>query len=334
MGSSGRERDEWEGLSLDDEFVGAAAIVELSADERRSEAIRKRFEAEGAAERVARKVSIRKARRLRRMRKAMQVGVAASLIGGAVTWAMFAPEGSGRYDVLSGEWSSKDVPSQSKESKDKPIGQPAPIPGLDDRYVYIEMQRGGKKPVAYDPCRPIHYVTNTRTMPAGDSALVGQAIAEASRVTGLVFIDDGPTDEVPTLERAGYDPERYGDKWSPVLISWTDPTEVPRLAGPTVGLGGSLRLETTGPTGFEKPKSVYVTGTISLDGPQFAGISSSLVATKVAIIKHELGHLLGLNHVDDSTQLMYKEQKDVVTYGNGDLNGLAQLGAGDCFPFL
>ena len=120
----------------------------------------------------------------------------------------------------------------------------------------------------------------------------------------------------------------------PVLISWTDPAEDPRLAGQTVGVGGSLRLETSGPTGFEKPKSVYVTGTISLDGPQFAEIPSANEASKVAIIKHELGHLLGLNHVDDPMQLMHKETKDVGTYANGDLNGLANLGTGDCFPYL
>ena len=237
MKQAGRGGNEWEGLFLDDEFVGAALVTELSAEERRSEAIRKRFEAEAIAENVARKASIKRARRLRRKRKVMQVGAAASLIGGAVAWAMFAPEGSGRYDVLSGEWSSNNMPSRSKESKRQPIGQPAPIPALDDRYVYVSMQSGGKKPVAYEPWRPIHYVT--------------KAIAEASRATGLVFIDDGPTQERPDPERAAYDPEFYGDQWSPVLISWTDPTEDPRLAGPTVGMGGSLRIETSGPTGFE-----------------------------------------------------------------------------------
>jgi hypothetical protein len=85
-------------------------------------------------------------------------------------------------------------------------------------------------------------------------------------------------------------------------------------------VGGSLRLESSGPTGLKKPKSVHVTGTISLDGPQFGEIPSAFEAIKVAIIEHELGRLLGLNHVDDPTQLIYKETKDTSAYGNGDLN--------------
>ena len=55
---------------------------------------------------------------------------------------------------------------------------------------------------------------------------------------------------------------------------------------------------------------------------------------QVAVIQHELGHLLGLNHVDDPTQLRYKDAIDTSAYGNGDLNGLAHLGTGDCFPYL
>jgi predicted Zn-dependent protease len=79
---------------------------------------------------------------------------------------------------------------------------------------------------------------------------------------------------------------------------------------------------------------LYVSGTISLDGPQFAESPSGTRAVQAAIIKHELGHLLGLNHVDDPTQLVYKEAIDTSAYGVEDLNGLAHLGTGHCFPDL
>ena len=52
-----------------------------------------------------------------------------------------------------------------------------------------------------------------------------------------------------------------------------------------------------------------------------------------AVIQHELGHLLGLDHVDDAGQLIYSETRGGVTgFGSGDLNGLAALGGGAVRP--
>ena len=66
---------------------------------------------------------------------------------------------------------------------------------------------------------------------------------------------------------------------------------------------GSLALEYTGRTGYEKPKRLYVSGTISRDGPQFAESPPGTGAMQVAVIQHELGPLLGPNHVDDPGDL-------------------------------
>jgi predicted Zn-dependent protease len=52
-----------------------------------------------------------------------------------------------------------------------------------------------------------------------------------------------------------------------------------------------------------------------------------------AIIEHELGHVVGLDHVADPTQLMNPELEPGVTgFGDGDRRGLALLGEGACFP--
>jgi hypothetical protein len=52
-----------------------------------------------------------------------------------------------------------------------------------------------------------------------------------------------------------------------------------------------------------------------------------------AVIRHELAHVVGLDHVDDENELMHPVgHPDAVTFGPGDLTGLAELGRGQWFP--
>jgi Matrixin len=54
-----------------------------------------------------------------------------------------------------------------------------------------------------------------------------------------------------------------------------------------------------------------------------------------SVLLHELGHIMGLNHVRDPDQLMYSGRHpnfSVRTFGRGDLEGLRRLGAdAGCF---
>ena len=97
------------------------------------------------------------------------------------------------------------------------------------------------------------------------------------------------------------------------------------------GLGGSGYAEAAG------QPLVLAAGQISLDAPDLAGIMASRpdgAAEVRAIIMHELGHVLGLAHVNDPSQLMYAENKGVQDFAAGDRAGLALLGAGPCVPQL
>ena len=231
--------------------------------------------------------------------------------------------------------SASAYPPRGVDAGKEPLGTPAPVPQPSDSYTFIHGDsRQGM--VAYDPCRPIRYVTRPDNAPPGAGRLVAEAVAAASKASGFVFIDDGETAESFSSERNPYQPGRYGKRWAPVLIVWETPAEQPRFATDAAsdqpylaGLGGSQAI--TGDQG----SAVFVTGTIQLnaealtralahpDGPAQVG----------GVIQHELGHVLGLGHVQDPTQLMYEHgQNEVRTFAAGDRTGLAKLGQGRCFP--
>jgi hypothetical protein len=154
-------------------------------------------------------------------------------------------------------------------------------------------------------------------------------VAEISAATGLQFIYDGTTTEDPDTRREPYQPDRYGSRWAPVLITWSDPDEVPELAGDVVGLGGST------PRGAPGQPLVYVTGQVTLDAPGLAPILEAPGGAHHvrATLVHELAHVVGLAHVDDPAQVMHPAG-EVTTLAAGDRAGLAELGAGPCVPPL
>lgn len=212
-------------------------------------------------------------------------------------------------------------------------------PAQGNTYAFTMTQEGTDEPVTFDPCRPIHYVTRVgRAGPAG-SRLVDEAVARISAATGLKFVSDGTTDEEPSDQRAAYQPDRYGDRWVPILIAWSDEVESPGLKGRTVGLGGGRPWRDT------HGRLTYVTGMIRLDTPSLVpGLSGGGANSVRGVIMHELGHVLGAAHVDDPSQLMADgaqtparraaETDPVVAgrLGAGDRAGLARLGDGPCAP--
>jgi hypothetical protein len=209
---------------------------------------------------------------------------------------------------------------------------PAPTAPAEAGFHTFLGREADDDPIAWDPCETIQYVVNSRTAPPGGAEVLAEAIAQITTATGLVFEDMGATDEVPTVaERPLEDPTRYGDGWSPVLIAWTDAAEVAHLEGGVGGVGEALWV----PTGGGEYESV--SGLVHLDGPDIASFLDQGWRTQVLdLVMHELGHLVGLHHVEDTREVMYHNtdggRVGNATWGNGDLAGLAALGTGDCDP--
>lgn len=201
---------------------------------------------------------------------------------------------------------------------------PAEPEGLG--YRFLEHRQGTTTPVTWDPCRPIRYVVRADHAPAGGEALLHSAFDTVSQVTGLRFQYAGPTSEGPTERRSSYQRERYGDRWAPVLVVWATPVEVPDFGADLAGEAGPQGVGARG-------DETYVSGTVMLS----AGVFQKLTAegrgdAARAIVLHELGHLVGLAHAPDATQIMFARNAGSLTLGAGDLAGLAAVGQGPCRP--
>lgn len=184
------------------------------------------------------------------------------------------------------------------------------------------------RPVTYDPCRPIHYVINPTGMPNRGLEVVREAVREISAATGLAFVEDGVTLEEVVEIREPLQPERYGDRWVPVLIGWVDEVQYPLVSGEILGVGGSTEVGPTGP-GSER----YVTGDVALDREWFveALADPSEYGSARAVVMHELGHVVGLDHVADPREVMAEWGTTITELGPGDRQGLAAVGAGRCW---
>jgi hypothetical protein len=181
----------------------------------------------------------------------------------------------------------------------------------------------------FDPCEPIAYVVSGADPFPGAGAMIQSAIAEVSADSGLRFSARGATTETATPKREAYQPDRYGHTWAPVLIAWTDSTSIPDLKGRAVGLGGGAGV-------YVQSKVRLVSGIVYFDAPDLVRMyhgNDGMIRVR-SVVLHELGHLVGLDHVNIKSDVMYPEVRTLAHYGPGDRRGLAQLGQGRCFNFV
>lgn len=165
--------------------------------------------------------------------------------------------------------------------------------------------------VRYDPCTPIRYVTRLTGGPSFARAELDWAIAQLEATSGLDLVWAG---DVATT---------FSDAWAAVNdtahVGFATPAEFWLPAGVSgygdsapVSLGGRQRL--TDGRVVLRPDHGWTQGTSSANplGLMFL---------------HELGHLVGLAHVDVATELMTDRGNGTMrSLGHGDRRGLAAVG--------
>ena len=104
-----------------------------------------------------------------------------------------------------------------------------------------------------------------------------------------------------------------------MLIAWANSDEVPDLEGSTAGIGGST------PARVHR-RVEFVTGVVVLDTDAYDRMEQrGDEQSEELILAHELGHVLGLDHVDDVDELMNAEYVGQDGFGPGDRDGLQRL---------
>ena len=202
------------------------------------------------------------------------------------------------------------------------------VAGISDHAWSAEFVDDHGVPARWDPCTPIHFVVDLAYAPAGALGDVQQAFARLAQATGMTFVDDGVRQERPERDRAAYQPDAYGQRWAPMLVSWSPPAQTDLLGDPhaqavTVpiavpggGSGGSI-----------------VTAEVVLNADRLLPVGFGPGPSEGEVLMHELGHAVGLGHVSSRTEAMYPSVRGVAAYGPGDLAGLDTLGRpSGCHP--
>lgn len=189
-------------------------------------------------------------------------------------------------------------------------------------YRFLAVHPDGS-PVRWDPCSPIRYVVNLDGAPYATSLDdVEAAFARVTDVTGIPFEFAGETDEPAGEARPLVQPDRYGPGWAPVLVAWTVPARSPSLTGDVVASATAI------PAGRAP---VFVSGSIHLDATEDLRAGFGRGRAWGTVLLHEAGHLVGLEHVGDETEVMHpggerSRASATVRWGVGDREGLRRLG--------
>ena len=208
---------------------------------------------------------------------------------------------------------------------------PSAIPTTPEgAYAFLEtgFHDGVRVPVRWNPCQPIEYQIDLIDAPPGARDAIAAAIDRTSEATGLAFVFDGDTTRTAQqLWDHFYFADALRSVYRPVLITVVSHRTFRSLGAPARAVAFAHPEQ-----GGRELDDQYVSGVVVVDGDvpyAHAGRWSMQL-----VVEHELGHLVGLAHVSDPSELMFSFEvarrtipDPIDGWGDGDLQGLERLGA-------
>ncbi len=176
----------------------------------------------------------------------------------------------------------------------------------------------GGAPVRWNPCAAIRYAVNLGGYPETFRPVINEAVERLEAATGLPLVPVGDSTYMPNNGNGGQFPAGSAE----MVIALGDSVQSDLVPGNVIGRASILFS-----TAILRASVVIDMGDIGATTDPWSPVGAG------PVLLHELAHAVGLNHVNDPTQLMNASASSngPKTYGAGDLTGLWQVGAaGGC----
>jgi len=203
-----------------------------------------------------------------------------------------------------------------------------PLPAATGQHK-VALRNVDGSAVRWNPCQPILIEASFQGAPSFAKAELDAAITAIRSASGLDVRFVGTTTERPTTTLAGRT-TAYATGWAPIRLTFATAAEAPFASSAAVGYGQAIPLlePTSG-------RYQYVMGQVILRPHGWTQGTASANPLSI-MLRHELGHVLGLGHVSSTKEIMTSAGNGSArTWGPGDLVGWRTVGKpAGCLPTL